>query len=156
MIAARDGSAGAMGDSSVYHGIDIVEIDRISHAITRWGDKFLRRVFTERELADAAGRTSSLAARFAAKEAAAKALGVGVRGLGARRKAVDRRPVGWHEIEVVRTASGRPRLQLYGRAAERARALGWHSTALSMSHARSAAVASVTALGRADTGADEG
>ncbi len=145
-----------MGESSVYHGVDIVEIERISHAITRWGEQFLRRVFTERELADAAGRTSSLAARFAAKEAAAKALGVGVRGLGARREAVDRRPVGWHEIEVVRTASGQPRLQLYGRAAERARELGWHSTALSMSHARATAVASVTALGTADAVTGEG
>ncbi len=143
-----------MGEARVYHGVDIVEIERISQAITRWGEQFLRRVFTEREIEDAGGRSSSLAARFAAKEAAAKALGVGVRGLGGRRETGRPAPASWREIEVVRAPSGRPGLRLYGRAAERARELGWHSTALSLSHARSAAVASVTALGTRDAAAD--
>ncbi len=145
-----------MDRSRVYHGVDIVEIERISNAMTRWGEQFLRRVFTERELADAGGRSSSLAARFAAKEAASKALGAGVRGLGWRHETGGPNPVGWHEIEVVRAPTGQPRLHLYGRAAERARELGWHSTSLSISHARSAAIASVTALGTRDALADGG
>src|SRR3712207_2315513 len=72
-----------MRGDRLYHGVDIVDIDRIAQAVTRWGEPFLRRVFTEREVADAAGRMSSLAARFAAKEAVAKALGTGLLGPGA-------------------------------------------------------------------------
>src|SRR5688500_3873269 len=99
----------------VYHGIDLVEVERIAHAATRWGDHFLRRVFSEQELLDANGRATSLAARFAAKEAAAKALGAGIRGVGAG-DAAGITGVGWHDIEVERLPSGQPRLRLYGRA----------------------------------------
>ena len=134
-----------MGDPTICHGIDIVDIERITQAVARWGDHFLRRVFTERELADANGRNSSLAARFAAKEATAKALGAGVRGLGAR-PATGIMPVAWHDIEVVRATRGQPVLRLYGRAAERAAALGWRAVSLSLSHTHHVAVASVVAL----------
>lgn len=131
----------------VYHGVDLVEVDRIAQAVTRWGHRFLERVFTSGELRDAGGRIASLAARFAAKEAAAKALGAGLRGLGAPSGATPV-PVGWHEIEVVRLPTGQPSLQLHGRAGERAAALGWHSISISLSHTRANAMASVVALGR--------
>jgi holo-[acyl-carrier protein] synthase len=129
----------------IYHGVDLVDIDRITHAVTRWGDHFLQRVFTVREIADANGRSASLAVRFAAKEATAKALGIGLRGLGGARAGLPA-PAGWLEIEVVRRPSGQPTLHLTGRAAERALELGWRSTALSLSHARHSAIASVVAL----------
>ena len=145
-----------MGIPRIYHGVDIVEIERIAQAIARWREQFLQRVFTERELADSSGRTPSLAVRFAAKEAAAKALGVGLRGIGAQRVGDGDTAVGWREIEVVRMPGGRPSLKLYGRAAERARELKWRSATLSLSHARTAAVASVVALGEPLVVEDEG
>ena len=130
----------------LYHGIDIVDIERIVHAVQRWGNVFLRRVFSDREVADSGGRAASLAARFAAKEATAKALGVGLRGLGAHAGG-GTRAVGWRDIEVVRTPGGQPALLLHGRASERAAALGWQTIALSLSHARHTAIASVVAIG---------
>lgn len=132
-----------MGADQIYHGVDLIEIDRVSHAITRWGALFLQRVFTDQEIADCNGRTSSFAARFAAKEAAAKALGAGLRGVGAG----DAAAVGWRDIEVVRAPSGQPFLRLHRRAAERAAALGWRAISVSLSHGRDTAVASVVALG---------
>jgi holo-[acyl-carrier protein] synthase len=130
----------------LHHGVDIVDLDRIEQAITRWGTRFLQRVWTPRELSDASGRIPSLAARFAAKEATAKALGGGLRGFGAERTS-GTLAVGWHEIEVVRAPSGQPSLRLHGRAAARAAELGWQETALSLSHARHVAIASVVARG---------
>ncbi len=128
----------------LYHGIDTVEINRIALAVARWGDRFLRRVWTDGELADANGRLPSLAARYAAKEATAKALGCGLRGLGA---GAARTPpaVGWREIEVVRATSGQPLLRLHGQAAAHAAALGWESMALSLTHTAGLAMASVVA-----------
>lgn len=140
----RNSSCGLIA-AMLFHGIDIVDIDRIEQAVTRWGTRFLQRVFTERELADAGERVSSLAARFAAKEAAAKALGGGLRGFGvdpgSRAEAV-----GWREVEVVRAPSGQPLLRLHGRAAQRARELGWLEISVSLSHTRRSAVASVVAI----------
>ena len=92
-------------------------------------------------MADAGGRATSLAARFAAKEAAGKALGSGLRGLGAGAGAVALR-----EIEVVRAPGGQPSLRLHGRAAERAAVLGWQAVTVSLSHTRRMAIASVVAL----------
>lgn len=129
----------------LFHGIDIVDIDRIEQAVTRWESRFLQRVFTAGELRDAGGRIPSLAARFAAKEAAAKALGGGLRGFGAERKSGSL-AVGWLDLEVVRAPSGQPSLRLHGHAAVRARALGWQQITLSLSHARHIAIASVVAL----------
>jgi holo-[acyl-carrier protein] synthase len=132
----------------LYTGIDLIEIARIERAVSRWGQRFLRRVFTPAELALYHQRAPSLAARWAAKEAAAKLLGVGLRGLGAAS-----RPEGalaWTDIEILADAQGRPTLTLRGRAAERASALGLRAIALSLSHTHEHAIASVVALAEDD------
>ena len=134
-----------MGQDVLHHGVDIIDIDRIAQAVRRWGNAFLQRVFTSQELVDANGRASSLAARFAAKEATAKALGAGIQGIGAGLSG-GVVAVGWRDIEVVRLPTGQPTLHLRGRAAERAAVLGWRSVSLSLSHARDAAIASVVAI----------
>ncbi|MEI7643128.1 MAG: holo-ACP synthase [Chloroflexales bacterium] len=134
----------------IYHGIDIIEIDRIRRAVRRWGERFLRRVYTAGEISDCdalgpAPRYQSLAARWAAKEAVAKALGVGLSGVAAG-AATATRP-GMNDIEVLRAADGRPSLRLHGPAAAAATALGIAELALSLSHSGGNAVASVVALG---------
>ncbi len=116
-------------------GIDLTEIARIASAIERYGDRFVQRVFTEGEIAycrrkrDAA---SSFAARFAAKEAAMKALGTG-----------HSRGVYWRGIEVVRRPGGPPRIQFHGGAAARAAALGATGSVLTLAHSRELAIAHV-------------
>jgi holo-[acyl-carrier protein] synthase len=147
-VQPKEPAGGPALEQHLYHGIDIVEVDRIMQAVTRWGDRFLQRVFTAGELADAAGRMASLAARFAAKEATAKAMGVGMRGLGLR-QSPGIGAIGWAEIEVIRLPGGRPALRLHGRAAAHAAALGWTTTALSLSHTGQSALASVIAFGTA-------
>ena len=97
-------------------GTDVIEIARISQSIGRFGDRFLARVFTPREIAYCRRKKNaaeSFAARFAAKEAGAKALGTGIS-----------RGVSWLELEVAREPSGKPTLSLSGRAAQCARQLG--------------------------------
>ena len=89
----------------------------IERAVERWGERFLRRVFTPAELAAYRTRAPSLAARWAAKEATAKLLGVGLRGLGAAERPAE--AVAWTEIEILGDAQGRPTLTFYGRAAAR-------------------------------------
>lgn len=118
-----------MNDLSV--GVDIIEIDRVAATLARFGDRFLQRVYTTGEIAYCRGRAPQLAARFAAKEAVMKALGTGTRG------------VGWQEVEVTRKRSGEPGVALHGRAATRAEKLGIDRLALSLSHSRNYAVASV-------------
>jgi holo-[acyl-carrier protein] synthase len=116
-------------------GTDLMEIARIRQSIERFGDRFLRRVFTPREIAYCQRKKNaaeSFAARFAAKEAGAKALGTGIS-----------HGVGWLEIEVAREPSGKPRLELTGRAAEWARRLGVVRTSLSLTHSRDVALAVV-------------
>jgi len=110
-------------------GVDIIEIPRIAEAIERFGERFLRRVYTEHEVTAYRNRTSSLATRFAAKEAVMKALGTGMRA------------VGWHDIEILSTESGRPVVHLSGRALERFEALGLESMTVSLSDSRDYAVA---------------
>ena len=112
-------------------GIDIIEIHRIRDVVARWGDRFLNRIYTPQELAFCGDKTQRLAARFAAKEAASKALGLGIRGIA------------WKEIEVVRQRGRPPCLKLHGRAAKRAEFLGICQLAISISHSREYAVASV-------------
>ncbi len=114
-------------------GVDIIEISRVRDVLDRYGQRFLDRVFTPGEIEYCRGRAPNLAARFAAKEAAMKALGTGFRG------------VSWRDIEVVRKQSGAPAIQLHGRAEKRARRLGLQEMALSLSHSREYAVASVVA-----------
>jgi len=114
-------------------GIDVVEIERIQQAIDRYGQRFLNRVFSPDEQAYCLRKRNaaeSLAARFAAKEAAAKALGTGIS-----------RGVSWLEIEVVRELSGRPTLRFHGRAAKVARRLDAVRTSLSLTHTGRLAVA---------------
>jgi holo-[acyl-carrier protein] synthase len=112
-------------------GVDIVEIERVACSVDRFGDRFLRRVYTPQELGYCNGRIASLAARWAAKEATAKALGTGI---GA---------VSWREIEVFSDANQRPSLHLHGAAAELAAQLGLQTFTVSLSHAKEYAVAFV-------------
>lgn len=116
-------------------GIDMVEIERIQHSFDRYGSRFLDRVYTGAEQAYCLRKrkaAESLAARFAAKEAGAKALGTGM-SYG----------VTWLEIEVVREPGGRPTLRFHGRAAQRAEQLGATRAALSITHTGNLAMASV-------------
>jgi len=116
-------------------GIDAVEIGRIRHSAERFGKRFLDRIYLEAEQAYCMRKRNaaeSLAARFAAKEAAAKALGTGIS-----------QGVSWLEIEVVRETSGRPSLRFHGRAAEIAGRLGVVRIALSLTHTAEMAMASV-------------
>jgi holo-[acyl-carrier protein] synthase len=116
-------------------GIDIAEVHRIAESIERFGERFLRRVFTDGEVryCDAkANRAERFAARFAAKEAAMKALGTGWNN-GVR----------WRDVEVVRKPGSRPTIQFHGKAAEIAKRLGAKNVALSLSHTPEQAIASV-------------
>jgi holo-[acyl-carrier protein] synthase len=116
-------------------GIDLVEIRRIEQSIARYGQRFLNRVYTPAEQAYCQRKRNhaeSFAARFAAKEAGAKALGTGI-GYG----------VIWKEIEVGRAPGGRPTLLFHGRAAQIAAQLGVVNAALSLTHSEELAQASV-------------
>lgn len=117
-------------------GVDLIEIARVRSAIEAHGERFLTRVYTEGELACCRQRIESLAARFAAKEAVAKALGAGVWRDG----------VAWTDIEVLRAASGAPQLLLHGAAAAIAATLGLTTWSLSLSHDRTHAIAFVVAM----------
>ena len=120
-------------------GIDLVEIERIQTAIARHGDRFLRRVYTATERQDCQTRMESLAARFAAKEAVAKALGTGIW----------RHGVGWTDIEIIRNPqSGAPTLLLHHAAAAHAQLLNLTEWSVSLSHDRDRAIAFVVALDR--------
>ena len=120
----------------LYSGVDIVEIARIWAAIVRHQDRFLTRVFTEVEISQCHERPESLAVRFAAKEATAKALGTGIW----------RHNIGWTDIEVVRAEYGAPSLRLHQGAQQRAALLGWSSWSVSLSHDRERAIAFVVAM----------
>jgi holo-[acyl-carrier protein] synthase len=116
-------------------GTDLTEIARIEKSMTRFGERFLERVYTPSEIAYCSRKRSSgesFAARFAAKEAGAKALGTGIS-----------RGVSWQEFEVRREHSGKPTLHLSGRAAELAERLGVTRISLSLTHAREMAMAVV-------------
>lgn len=119
-------------------GVDLIEIVRVERVLTRYGDRFLGRVFTPAEILYCRGRLPELAARFAAKEAVSKALGVGMRMIA---------PDGihWQEVEIIGDMRGKPLIRLYGRAAERADELGLVDWTVSLSHTREHAVALVVA-----------
>jgi len=114
-------------------GIDAIEIERVARTLARHPERFLRRVYTEVEVAYCRGRIRELAARFAAKEAMMKALGTGVRG------------VGWREIEILPDRRGKPLVYLHGRAAKRAGTLGMGRPEVSMTHSDLLALAFVVA-----------
>jgi len=116
-------------------GIDIAEVPRIAASIERFGDRFLHRIFTAGEMRycdSKANRVERYAARFAAKEAAMKALGTGWN-----------HGVTWRDIEVVRAPGGRPTLTFHGKAAEFAAKLGTKHIAISLSHTAEQAIAHV-------------
>ncbi len=113
-----------------YVGIDIIEITRIEGLIKRWGKTFLQRVFTPAEL-KLYSNASSLAARFAAKEAVLKALG-----------SCDR-CISWQEIEILTEVNGKPSLTLSGKAKLQADASAINNFDVSLSHSKEYAVAFV-------------
>jgi holo-[acyl-carrier protein] synthase len=93
-------------------GVDLVKVDRLARVLARYGERFLKRVFTDREISYCQGRAKQgvyqFAQRFAAKEAFSKALGVGLRAGGIR----------WREVEVLPDSRGKPEIQVTGRAAQ--------------------------------------
>ena len=124
-----------VGRMIIGSGIDLVEITRIQQSMDRYGQRFLNRIFTAAEQAYCLRKRNaaeSFAARFAAKEAGAKALGTGIS-----------RGVTWLEIEVVREPGGRPSIRFHGRAAAIATQLGVGHTSLSLTHTGTLSMASV-------------
>src|SRR2546423_14192119 len=116
-------------------GIDIAEVPRIRQSIERFGDRFLRRIYTLGEMRycdSKANRAERYAARFAAKEAAMKALGTGWN-----------HGVSWRDCEVVRLPGGRPTIQFHGKAEEFAAKLGVKNAALSITHTKEQALAEI-------------
>ena len=116
-------------------GIDLVEVPRIARSMERYGERFLHRIFTDDEIAYCRARATaaeSFAARFAAKEAGAKALGTGIQ-----------HGVAWKELEVRRLPGQRPTLHLTGRARAIAGQLGVAHVSLSLTHTRELAMATV-------------
>src|SRR5437588_11852258 len=116
-------------------GIDIADVHRVAEAMERFGNRFLHRVFTEGEMRycdSKANRVERYAARFAAKEAAMKALGTGWN-----------HGVRWRDCEVVRMSGGRPTIQFHGRAGEFAARLGVKNAAFSIPHNQEQAIAQV-------------
>ena len=117
-------------------GVDIIEIARVERVANRYGERFFRRIYTQGEIAYCRGRAPQLASRFAAKEAVMKALGTGVRGIR------------WKDIEVTRNRGQAPQIALHGTALARSERLGVSSLALSLSHSKEYAVASVVGESR--------
>ena len=120
-------------------GLDATDIDRIADTIERYGERFVRRIFTDGEVAYCVRRkvpAIHFAGRFAAKEAAMKALGTG-----------HSHGVLWRDVEVVRHG-GPPQLQLHGGAARHFASIGGVSTLLTITHSDTLALAQVIILGR--------
>jgi len=116
-------------------GVDLIDIARIRDAIDRHGERFITRIFTEAEQHECDGRVASLAARFAAKEAAAKALGCGIG------------DVGWLDIEVLGDENNAPHLYLYREGQRLAKELGLSNWSVSLSHTETQAIAFVVGMG---------
>ena len=131
--AGNDGDprlpAGLVPEGTTELGIDIIKVERIRASIERFGERFSRRVLTERERRYVRDRPETFAGRWAAKEAVSKVLGLGVRGIG------------WKDIEVERLPTGQPAVRLHGRAEQRAEQLGMGRIALSITHESDYAVA---------------
>jgi len=122
-------------DMELHSGIDLIEVSRLRAAVERHGKRFLERIFTPLELDECGGQVGSLAGRFAAKEAAVKALGCGI-GV-----------VSWQELEIHRGENGKPVLCLYGAADRLAQASGLTVWSVSLSHTHEHAIAIVVAVG---------
>ena len=116
-------------------GVDLIEIARIDEVVSRHGKHYLDRIYTSAELEQCGKRAESLAGRFAAKEAVAKALGTGIG------------EVTWKEIEVLGDENNAPVLTLHGEALKRAHQMGLSTWSVSISHSQSHSVAFVVAIG---------
>ena len=116
-------------------GIDLIEISRIEEVIARHGNHYLERIYTPAELRYCGNRAESLAGRFAAKEAVAKALGCGIG------------DINWKEIEVLGDEQNAPVLNLNGQAEKKAKELGLSIWSVSISHSQSHSVAVAVAIG---------
>src|SRR5512139_703317 len=119
-------------------GVDILHIPRVRGAIERYGQRFLDRCYTKAEIASCRGFAEEFAARYAAKEAVSKALGVGLRVMS---------PFGvkFHEVEILPDRYAKPHVHLHGRAAQRAQELGLTEWSVSLTHEKEYAVAFVVA-----------
>ncbi|MDH5607167.1 MAG: holo-ACP synthase [Anaerolineae bacterium] len=117
----------------LFTGVDLIEVERIERAIERHGDRFLTRIFTPAEIDLFSGNAPSLAARWAAKEAVAKALGTGIG------------DVEWVEVEILRGPDKEPILNLYGNAKRIAEEKNLTDWSLSLSHTHEHAIALVVA-----------
>jgi holo-[acyl-carrier protein] synthase len=116
-------------------GVDMIEVARIERAIARHGDRFYNRFFTAQEQVYCDGRTTSLAGRFAIKEAVGKALGTGIG------------DVRWTDVEIVCDSNGCPKLALHNEARELASRLGLHDWSISISHTDTHAIGFAVATG---------
>ena len=116
-------------------GVDLIEIARIDEVVARHGKHYLERIYTPAELEQCGRRAESLAGRFAAKEAVAKALGSGIG------------DVSWKEIEVLGNENNAPVLTLHGAALQRANKQGLSTWSVSISHSQSHSVAFVVSIG---------
>ena len=112
-------------------GVDIIEIKRVEKVAFSYGDRFLKRIYTDGEIGYCRGRAPQLASRFAAKEAVMTALGTGIRGGG------------WRDVEITRERGRAPHIKLHGRAKKRASQIGLKGLAISLSDSKEFAVASV-------------
>ena len=121
-------------------GVDLIDIARIRDAIDHHGERFIARIFTETEQRESNGRMASLAARFAAKEAAAKALGCGIG------------DVSWLDIEVKGDENRAPHLYLHGEGEKMAKKMGLSNWSVSLSHTESQAIAFVVAISESSSG----
>jgi len=116
-------------------GVDLLEIERLQESIDNHGERFLKRIYTKRELSQVGDNAASLAARFAAKEAVAKALGTGIG------------EVSWQDIEVLHGSEHEPVLYLHGKAQHYSQSLGLKIWSISLSHTATLAIAMVVAMG---------
>jgi holo-[acyl-carrier protein] synthase len=123
------GPSGLVPAGTTELGIDIIKVERIRAALTRFGSRFSGRVLTPAERRYVRDRPETFAGRWAAKEAVSKVLGLGVRGIG------------WKDIEIERLPTGQPAVRLHGRAAARADQLGMDRIAVSITHESDYAVA---------------
>lgn len=116
-------------------GVDIIEIERVETSLSRFGSRFLNRLFTPQEQAQCAGKAASLAGRYAVKEAVSKALGAGI---GSTK---------WTDIEIIKNEQGKPVLFLHDNAKIAAAQLGLNEWSISISHTNTLAIGFAVGLG---------
>ena len=117
-------------------GVDLIEVERIAASLEKYGQRFLDRIFTAREQGYCDGRAECLAARFAVKEAVAKAMGTGIG------------DISWQDIEIVNEENGRPTLVLHGAASAMSRTMGLKLWSISLSHTHTHAIGMVVAANK--------